>query len=128
MATPLLELAASRGVCFPLRARRLTLTPFRGLDAPAVWSFCRREQVWSWTSGRPESENALRESYLGAGDRLTVRAGDVIVGVGKVAVQDAWSQDGPQEEARDAQAELGWTIDPRPVSYTHLTLPTTPYV
>ena len=32
---------------------------------------------------------------------------------GKVAVQDAWSQDGPQEEARDAQAELGWTIDPR---------------
>ncbi|VOG53540.1 putative acetyltransferase [Streptococcus pneumoniae] len=42
-----------------------------------------------------------------------MRAGDVIVGVGKVAVQDAWSQDGPQEEARDAQAELGWTIDPR---------------
>lgn len=78
-----------------------------------MWSFCRLEQVWSWTSGRPESENALRESYLGAGDRLTVRAGNVIVGVGKVAVQDAWSQDGPQEEARDAQAELGWTIDPR---------------
>lgn len=107
MATPLLELAASRGVCFPLRARRLTLTPFRGLDAPAVWSFCRLEQVWSWTSGRPESENALRESYLGAGDRLTVRAGDVIVGVGKVAVQDAWSQDGPQEEARGTQLSPG---------------------
>ncbi|MBD4423889.1 N-acetyltransferase, partial [Xanthomonas citri pv. citri] len=73
MATPLLELAASRGVCFPLRTRRLTLTPFRGLDAPSVWGFCRREQVWAWTSGRPESEGALRESYLGAGDRLTVR-------------------------------------------------------
>ncbi|MWD30377.1 hypothetical protein E0K89_023240, partial [Aquicoccus sp. SCR17] len=69
MAAPLLELAASRGVCFPLRARRLTLTPFRGLDAPAVWGFCRLEQVWTWTSGRPESEDALRESYLAAGDR-----------------------------------------------------------
>ncbi|KFC53334.1 acetyltransferase [Micrococcus luteus] len=113
MATPLLELAASRGVSFPLRARRLTLTPFRGLDAPAVWGFCRLEQVWSWTSGCPESEGALRESYLTAGDRLTVRVGDVIVGVGKAAVQDAWSQGGPREEARDAQAEIGWTIDPR---------------
>ena len=55
----------------------------------------------------------LRGSYLAAGDRFTVRVGGVVMGIGKVAVQDAWSQGGLREEARDAQAEIGWTIDPR---------------
>ncbi|MDO4239574.1 GNAT family N-acetyltransferase [Micrococcus sp.] len=113
MATPLLDLAARRGVAFPLRTERLTLTPFAADDAAAVFAFCRLEEVWTWTSGRAGSADELREQYLTAGDRLTVRdaAGDV-VGVGKLAAQDAWSQGGPREEARNAQAEIGWTIDP----------------
>ena len=36
------------------------------------------------------------------GDRFTVRAGGVVVGIGKVAVQDAWSRGGPRQEARNA--------------------------
>ncbi|UBH25010.1 GNAT family N-acetyltransferase [Micrococcus porci] len=113
MATPLLDLAARRGVAFPLRTERLTLTPFTAVDAPAVWDFCRLEEVRTWTSGRAGSAAELREEYLATGDRLTVRdgAGDV-VGVGKLAVQDAWSQGGPHPDARDAQAELGWTVAP----------------
>ena len=122
MATPLLDLAARRGVAFPLRTERLTLTPFTAADAPAVWDFCRLEEVWTWTSGRAGSAAELREQYLAAGDRLTVRdgAGDV-VGVGKLAVQDAWSQGGPREEARDAQAEIGWTISPAHAGQGHAT-------
>lgn len=112
MPTPFADLAARRGVVFPLRTERLTLTPFAADDAPAVFDFCRLEEVWTWTSGRAGSAGELRESYLAAGDRLTVRAGEAIIGVGKLAVQDAWSQGGPREEARDAQAEIGWTIHP----------------
>ena len=63
----------------------------RGLEAPAVWGFCRLESAWSWSSGRPESANMLRGSYFAAGDRFTVRVGGVVVGIGKVAVQDPWS-------------------------------------
>ena len=106
------HLAARRGVVFPLRTERLTLTPFAADDAPAVFDFCCLQEVWTWTSGRAGSAAELRESYLAAGDRLTVRAGEAIIGVGKLAVQDAWSQGGPREEARDAQAEIGWTIHP----------------
>ena len=85
MPTLFADLAARRGVVFPLRTERLTLTPFAA---------------------------ELRESHLAAGDRLTVRAGESIIDVGKLAVQDAWSQGGPREEARDAQGEIGWTIHP----------------
>ena len=49
MPTPFADLAARRGVVFPLRTERLTLTPFAA---------------------------ELRESHLAAGDRLTVRAGE----------------------------------------------------
>ena len=112
MPTPFTDLAARRGVAFPRRTERLTLTPFVADDADAVFAFCRLEEVWTWTSGRAESAAELRESYLATGDRLTVRAGKAIIGVGKLAVQDAWSQGGPREEACDAQAEIGWTIAP----------------
>ena len=44
----------------------------------------------------------LRGSYLTAGDRFTVRVGGVVVGIGKVAVQDAWSRGGPRQEGRNA--------------------------
>lgn len=54
-------------------------------------------------------------------ERLTVREGEVIVGVGKLAVQDAWSQGGPREEARDAQAEIGWIIAPVHAGRGHAT-------
>ena len=74
----------------------------RGLEAPAVWGFCRLEQAWYWSSGRPESANMLRGPYLAAGDRFTVRVGGVVVGIGKVAVQDAWSRGGPRQEGRNA--------------------------
>lgn len=43
----------------------------------------------------------LRGSYLAAGDRFTVRVGGVVVGIGKVAVQDAWSRGGPRQEGRN---------------------------
>lgn len=110
MPTPFAGLAARRGVAFPLRTARLTLTPFAAEDADAVFDFCRLEEVWAWTSGRAGSAAELRESYLATGDRLTVRADEAIIGVGKLAVQDAWSQGGPREEVRNTQAEIGWTI------------------
>lgn len=36
------------------------------------------------------------------GGRFTVRVGGVVVGIGKVTVQDAWSRGGPRQEARNA--------------------------
>ena len=55
----------------------------RGLEAPAVWGFCRLEQAWSWSSGRPESVNMLRGSYLAAGGRFTVRVGVSLSALGR---------------------------------------------
>ncbi len=64
----------------------------------------------------------LRGSYLTAGDRFTVRVGGVVVGIGKVAVQDAWSwgrpaaggpERRPQTTVRGAQGERSLTVQTR---------------
>lgn len=108
----MLELAARRGVDFPLRTERLTLTPFTPDDGPAAWAVMRREEVWTWTAGRHHGVEELTEAWLAAGDLLVARAGEEVVGNAKLTVQDAWSQGGPHPDARDAQAELGWTVAP----------------
>lgn len=121
MPTPLLDLAAARGVAFPVTREGLDFAPFTADDAPAVWAFAGLEEVWTWTGSIPADEADLCRAYLAAGDRLVVRDRGVLVGLAKLAVQDGWSHPGREAEARDTQAEIGWTVDPAHAGRGHAT-------
>lgn len=60
----MLELAAERGVQWPLTTERLTLTPFTAQDAPAVWEFLQLEQVNTWTASNFTGADDVAERWL----------------------------------------------------------------
>ena len=108
----MLELAAERGVQWPLTTERLTLTPFTAQDAPAVWEFLQLEQVNTWTASSFTGPDDVAERWLPQGSQLVVRVGETVIGNCMIQVQDAWSHAEVTEQARHTQAELGWTFHP----------------
>jgi RimJ/RimL family protein N-acetyltransferase len=106
----------------PLRTERLTLRAATPDDAEATWRYRRLESVNEWLAGSPADFEGYRELFSEP-ERL---AATVIVALGHAATapvigdfmlrrEDAWAQLNVAEQARDAQAELGWVLDP---SYT----------
>ena len=104
----------------PLHTERLTLRPATPDDAEATWRFRRLESVNEWLIGSPAGLDGYRELFTKP-DRL---ATTVIVTLGHDAAapiigdlmlrrEDAWAQLDAADRARDAQAELGWVLDPR---------------
>lgn len=102
----------------PLRTERLTLRPATLDDADPTWEFRRLGSVNEWLTGAPADLDGYRERFTGP-DRLatTVIAalgGDdgSIVGDFMLRREDAWAQLEVADQARGAQAELGWALDP----------------
>jgi RimJ/RimL family protein N-acetyltransferase len=102
-----------------LQTERLTLRPATAADADATWTYRRLESVNEWLSGSPEDLEDYR-AFFSDPARLarTVVAqighepdGDVI-GDLMVRREDAWAQSALLEQARGAQVELGWVLDP----------------
>jgi RimJ/RimL family protein N-acetyltransferase len=103
----------------PLRTGRLTLRPGTVDDAAATWAYRRLDAVDEWLTGAPADLGGYRELFCDPG-RL---AATVIVTLGHGAAapiigdfmlrrEDAWAQLEVAERARDAQAALGWVLDP----------------
>lgn len=102
-----------------LHTERLTLRPATSDDVAATWAYRRLDIVNEWLAGPAADLDAYRELFTRP-DRL----GDtVIVGLGKdpaapivgdfmLRREDAWSQQEVADQARGAQAELGWVLDP----------------
>ncbi len=103
----------------PLATDRLTLRPANADDAAATWAYRRLDSVNEWLTGTP-SEPAAFRAYFTDPARLArtlvveLRHGSqpTIVGDLMLRREDAWAQREVADEARGAQAELGWVLDP----------------
>jgi len=110
-----------------LRTERLVLRAATEEDAEPTWRYRRLDSVNQWlTGGTPTFEEyrtkftdpsrlatTLVVELMGdtGGDRRGNPGGDLI-GDLMLRREDAWSQGEVSVEARGAQAELGWVLDP----------------
>jgi RimJ/RimL family protein N-acetyltransferase len=103
----------------PLRSGRLTLRPATAGDAEATWKYRRLASVNEWLTGSPAGLDGYREQFMEPARLATT----VIVALGHAAAapvigdfmlrrEDAWAQAEVVDQARGAQAELGWVLDP----------------
>lgn len=107
-----------------LHTERLTLRPATGEDAEATWAYRRLASVNEWLTGVPGDLEEYRSIFVQpsrlASTVIIERADDSgahLIGDFMLRLEDAWSQIEVSESAKDAQAELGWVLDP---TYTGL--------
>ncbi len=103
----------------PLHTERLTLRSATAGDAEPTWSYRRLESVNEWLTGSPADLAGYRALFCEPTRLATtviVTLGDAaagpIVGDFMLRRHDAWAQSEVAHEARNAQAELGWALDP----------------
>ena len=103
----------------PLRTERLTLRPATITDADDTWKYRRLESVNEWLTGALPDLEEYRTAFSEPGRlsttvivQLADEHGGAIVGDFMLRREDAWSQAEVTEQARGAQAELGWVLDP----------------
>jgi RimJ/RimL family protein N-acetyltransferase len=112
----------------PLHTRRLTLRPATTDDAAATWAYRRLESVDEWLTGFPAELDAYRDVFCDPG-RL---AATVIVTLGRhpagpiigdlmLRREDAWAQLEVADQARSAQAELGFVLHPSHTGHGYAT-------
>ncbi len=112
----------------PLHTERLTLRPATADDAADTWAYRRLDTVNEWLTGTPHDLDSYRTRFAQP-DRL---ASTVIVGLGHdssapiigdfmLRREDAWAQLEVTDQARDAQAELGWALDPAHTDHGYAT-------
>jgi RimJ/RimL family protein N-acetyltransferase len=102
----------------PLHTERLTLRPATTDDADPTWTYRRLDSVNEWLSGRSADLDAYRELFskparLTTTVIVTLGDGGPIIGDLMLRREDAWAQLEVADQARGAQAELGWVLDPR---------------
>jgi RimJ/RimL family protein N-acetyltransferase len=102
-----------------LRTERLTLRPAAHNDAEPTWAYRRLDAVNEWLTGAPADFAEYRSVFCDP-SRLAVTvivelANDAephTIGDFMLRREDAWSQREVTDRAKDAQAELGWVLDP----------------
>lgn len=98
---------------WPRHTARLSLRPPSLDDAPAIYDYRRLPEVNRWLS----NEVGDYAGFLGkfaqrqASWLVVERDGQVIGGV-KIDIEDGWAQAEVSVQARNTQAELGWTFHP----------------
>lgn len=110
--------AANPSLAQALRTERLILRAGVVADAAATWAFRRLPEVAEWLTGTPGTPEEYR-AFFADPDRLADTVIIELAGSGKIIGDfmlrrsDAWTQIELAEQAREAQVELGWVIDPR---------------
>ncbi len=103
----------------PLHTERLTLRPATSEDAEGTWTYRRLQSVNEWLTGCPADLDGYRNLFTEPARLATT----VIVTLGHDAAapligdfmlrrEDAWAQVDVAGQAHNAQAELGWVLDP----------------
>jgi RimJ/RimL family protein N-acetyltransferase len=112
----------------PLHTERLTLRPATAGDAEATWRFRRLGSVNEWLTGCPADLDGYRELFSEPARLATtvvVTLGhdpaDPVIGDCMLRRDDAWAQLDVADQARDAQAELGWVLDPAHTGHGYAT-------
>jgi RimJ/RimL family protein N-acetyltransferase len=98
-----------------LRTERLTLRPATEDDADPTWEYRRLPSVGEWLTQLPTDLTSYRSTFAER-ERLATtvvveRLGHVL-GDLMIRVEDAWAQAEVTTDAKGAQAELGWALDP----------------
>jgi RimJ/RimL family protein N-acetyltransferase len=102
-------------VDWPVRTERLSIRPATEADVDATWRFHQLPEVGEWITRAPETRDDYAAQFLDAerlARTLVVELDGEVIGDLMLRVEDAWAQAEVEDEARDVQAELGWTIDP----------------
>ncbi len=98
---------------WPRHTARLLIRPCTLVDLPAFWPWYRLPAVSEWLPRQPADESAHVAGLRERVDEFVVaELGGRIVATGKVTVQDGWAQAEVAAQAREVEAEIGWTVDP----------------
>jgi RimJ/RimL family protein N-acetyltransferase len=100
---------------WPVRTERLTLRAAAPEDLRAVFGIRAQPDVARWMPDLPSSYDAwvLAQGQHGGLERMVVvLLDDELIGHLYLHVEDAWAQAEVREQARGAQAEVGWAFDP----------------
>ena len=107
-----------------LRTERLTLRPATADDADATWAYRRLPSVAQWLTELPTDATAYRSTFTDparlAATVMVERDGHVI-GDFMLRLEDAWAQAEVAPDAKQAQAELGWVLDPTHIGQGYAT-------
>jgi RimJ/RimL family protein N-acetyltransferase len=102
-------------IAWPVRTDRLLVRRAAAEDVEATWVFRRIPEVTAWMTAAPDTLEAYRERFVDP-DRLTktlvVERDGIVVGDLMLHVRDAWAQAEVAEQAKDAEAEIGWCVHP----------------
>ena len=97
---------------WPRSTARRTIAPAQPSDAAAAWRWHRRPEMNSWMPRLVGDETSFTEHFVSTVDRTLIATMDgQVVGLAKVAVEDAWAQEEVGPQAVDQQAEIGWALD-----------------
>jgi RimJ/RimL family protein N-acetyltransferase len=104
----------------PLRTERLTLRSATPQDVELTWAYRRLDSANEWLTGAPADVDAYRAVFLEPARLASTvvverdgEAGPVVIGDLMLKREDAWAQTEVVDQARGAQVELGWVLDPR---------------
>ncbi|MEU3554320.1 GNAT family N-acetyltransferase [Streptomyces fragilis] len=100
---------------WPLTTERLSLRRVTPGDAEAMFAYRRLPEVSYWLTFAPRDLEDWRELLTRPQRLATTLVAELdgrVVGDFYVRVEDAWAQREVAEQARGAQAELGWVFDP----------------
>ena len=97
---------------WPRRTERLLLRPPVLDDMRAVHAYRADEETARWLGAVATSVEEVAARMLGGGHGLVVERDGVVVGDLMLRVEDGWAQREVVEQARGAQAELGWVVAP----------------
>ena len=102
-------------VSWPLRTERLSIRPAEESDAAAFQGYRQRPEVSDWLP-RLSTDLANVEERFGEEEfrkrTFMVEMDGQVVGDLYLSLSDAWAQAEVQDRTVDAQAEIGWALDP----------------
>jgi RimJ/RimL family protein N-acetyltransferase len=107
-----------------LRTDRLTLRPATPADAESTYTYRRLETVGRWLTEVPTGLDGYRTTFSDPSRLATtviVECNHQVIGDFMLRVDDAWAQAEVADQARNAQAELGWVLDPAHTGHGYAT-------
>jgi RimJ/RimL family protein N-acetyltransferase len=100
---------------WPVHTARLTIRPAVAEDAEATWRFRQHPGMNDWVPTRPANLEAYRAHFTDP-DRLrktfVAELDGRVIAELMLNIENAWAHSELAEQGRDAQAELGWLLDP----------------
>jgi len=97
---------------WPRRTQRLTLRPVRVGDLEALFAYRSDPEVARWLTSLPTDLEEFAVRMLRPGRTLVIEHGGEVAGDLMLTIEDAWSQAEVADQARNAQAEIGWCLAP----------------